>query len=220
MFTVSPDILILGFVAGFILYRLFSILGRRDNDGDISISTQEDINKNMIDISAITKAEDSKIDIASQEKDIAPEFEVILEEIRKLDPVFSLRKFLDGAKLAFEMIIEAFAANDRDTLKELLDKNTYKQFEKEIELRIENKITLDLTLVALPVVKIKNINLIGKEVTIDMLYESQQITLLKDQKGNIVEGDSSQIDHIEDFWSFSKELNAAEDWKLVKVNAA
>ena len=53
-----------------------------------------------------------------------------------------------------------------------------------------------------------------------MLYESQQITLLKDQKGNIVEGDSSQIDHIEDFWSFSKELNAAEDWKLVKVNAA
>lgn len=220
MFTVSPDILILGFVAGFILYRLFSILGRRDNDGDISISTQEDINKNMIDISAITKAEDSKIDIASQEKDIAPEFEMILEEIRKLDPVFSLKKFLDGAKLAFEMIIEAFAANDRDTLKELLDKNTYKQFEKEIERRIENKITLDLTLVALPVVKIKNINLIGKKVTIDMLYESQQITLLKDQKGNIVEGDSSQIDHIEDFWSFSKELNAAEDWKLVKVNAA
>jgi predicted lipid-binding transport protein (Tim44 family) len=220
MFTVSPDILILGFVAGFILYRLFSVLGRKDNDGDISISTQEDINKNMIDISAITKAEDSKIDIASQEKDIAPEFEGILEEIRKLDPVFSLKKFLDGAKLAFEMIIEAFAANDRNTLKELLDKNTYKQFEKEIERRIENKITLDLTLVALPVVKIKNINLVGKKVTIDMLYESQQITLLKDQKGNIVEGDSSQIDHIEDFWSFSKELNAVEDWKLVKVNAA
>ena len=220
MFTISPDILILGFVAGFILFRLFSILGRKDNDMDITISEKKDIHKGMVDISAITKAEDTKIDIAAQEKDIAPEFAEILKEIRKVDPAFSLKKFLDGAKIAFEMTIEAFAANDRDTLKELLDKNVYKQFEKEIDRKLENKITLDLTLVALPVIKIQNIDLVDKKVTIDMLYESQQITLLKDPKGNIVEGDSSQIDHIEDFWSFSKELKSKENWKLVKVNAA
>ena len=220
MFTVSPDILILGFIAGFILFRLFTILGRKDNDGNISTPVKAKVFKDMVDISAETTLEEGKIDLAIDEKDIAPEFEKVIKEIRREDPKFSLKKFLDGAKVVFEMIIEAFASNDRDTLKKLLDTNTYKQFEKEMDNRVQNKITLDLTLVALPVIKIENIAFSNKKVTIDMLYESQQINLLKDSKGNIVEGDSSLIDHIEDFWTFSKQLNSKENWLLVKVNAA
>jgi predicted lipid-binding transport protein (Tim44 family) len=219
MLTVSPDILILGFIAGFILYRLFSILGRKDDDGNLSNQIKNDTFKEMIDISSVTKVEEIKVDLAKLEKDLAPGFESVVEQIRKLEPNFSLQKFLDGAKMAFEMVIAAFASEDRATLKDLLDADTYKQFSGEIDKRKENKITLDLTLVSLPLIKIENIQLKNNKIAIDVLYASQQINLLKNSDGNIIEGIPSQIDHMEDVWTFAKTLNSRETWKLVKVNA-
>lgn len=220
MFTVSPDILILGFIAGFVLFRLFSILGRKDDDGNVSINIKNNSIKEMIDISSVTKTEEIAVDLAKTEKDLAPGFELIIEQIRKIDPNFSLQKFLNGAKAAFEMVLTAFASNNRNTLKDLLDNDVYKQFINEIDNRIKNNIVLDLTLVALPLIKIEDIQFKNNKVSIDVLYGSQQINLLKNSIGEIVEGDPSQIDHIEDIWTFAKELNGKETWKLVKVNAA
>jgi predicted lipid-binding transport protein (Tim44 family) len=217
MFNVSPDLIILALIAGVILFRLFAVLGRKDDDGGniANIKNNSALN-NIIDISA--KAEEV-VNIAELEKDIAPEFEEVLMNVRKIDAHFSLKKFLDGAKKAFEMVLIAFAENDRATLKNLLDENIYKQFISEIDKRIKNNVTLNLTLVALPLVEIKNIQLVKNKLSIDVFYGSQQITLLKNDKGEIIEGNSSQIDHVEDMWGFSKTINYT-DWKLVKVNAS
>ena len=217
MFNVSPDLIILALIAGVILFRLFTVLGRKDDDGGniVNIKNNSALN-NIIDISA--KAEEV-VNIAELERDIAPEFEEVLTNVRKIDTNFSLKKFLDGAKKAFEMVLIAFAENDRATLKNLLDENIYKQFISEIDKRIKNNVTLNLTLVALPVVEIKNIQLVKNKLSIDIFYGSQQITLLKNDKGEIIEGNSSQIDNVEDMWSFSKTINYT-DWKLVKVNAS
>ena len=59
----------------------------------------------------------------------------------------------------------------------------------------------------------------NNKIAIDVLYASQQINLLKNSDGNIIEGNPSQIDHMEDVWTFAKTLNSRETWKLVKVNA-
>ena len=117
------------------------------------------------------------------------------------------------------MVLSAFADDDRATLKNLLSDNIYKQFTSEIDKRIKNNITLSLTLVALPNVKIKAIELKGNYLSIDVFYESQQINLIKNDQGEIIEGNSSQIDYVEDTWGFTKELNGRNNWKLVEVNA-
>src|SRR5688500_10977148 len=48
-----------------------------------------------------------------------------LKAIAEADPTFSPKTFLEGAKMAYEMIVTAFAQGDRKTLKNLLDKEVY-----------------------------------------------------------------------------------------------
>jgi len=55
-----------------------------------------------------------------------------LKAIVDADPAFSPKSFLEGAKQAYEMIVTAFAAGDRKTLKPLLEKDVYDGFEKAI----------------------------------------------------------------------------------------
>jgi predicted lipid-binding transport protein (Tim44 family) len=220
MVSFSPDIIILGLIAGVILFRLYTVLGRKDDDGNVLSNRKNASFKNIIDISSTVKTEDPVVDLSVLEKDIAPEFEEVLVKIRKIDSNFSLQKFLDGAKTAFDMVLTAFANNDRETLKLLLGDAAYKQFIGEVDKRLANKVKFELTLVSLPMVEIKDIQLRNNKVSIDVLYGSQQINLLKDEKGDIIEGDVSQIDYIEDTWQFVKDLNGKANWKLVNVNAS
>lgn len=219
MSSISPDLLVLGCVAGFILFRLYVTLGRKDDDSEISIiKSNKTILQDAIDISKTAKIEDTELDLL--EKDLSVGFEDVVTRIKKLEAEFSLHKFLEGAKAAFEIILNAFAANERSALKDLLSEKIYKQFTNEIDKRIANQISLSLTLVSLPLVKIKTIVLRNNKITIEVLYESQQINIIKDKNGNIIEGSASEIDNIEDVWTFEKECNVDNrNWKLVKVNA-
>ena len=218
---VSADIIILGFIAGFILYRLYITIGRKDDDGSInSIMKKSDFSE-IIDISSMVKTVDEQpIHLSPVEIGLSAGFEDVVARVRKIEANFSLEKFLDGAKKAFEMVLLAFADDDRQTLENLLDNNIYKQFTSEIDKRIKNGVTLNLTLVALPKVEIKNIQLRNNILSIDVFYHSQQISILKNKTGEIIEGDVSQIDNVEDMWTFAKELGSGNNWQLVKVNAA
>lgn len=214
----SADIIVLGFIAGFILYRLYITLGRKDDDGNTHYTSNKNDFSGIIDISSMVKTVDeSSSELSPIEISLSAGFEDVVAKVRKIEEKFSLEKFLNGAQKAFEMILIAFAENDRKVLERLLDKNTYKQFISEIDKRIKNDITLNLTLVALPKVEIKNISLRNKTLSIEVFYHSQQINLLKNNKGEIIEGDVSQIDNVEDTWTFSKELKSNDDWKLVNV---
>ena len=218
MFTMSSDIIVLGFIAGFILYRLYLILGQKDSDGDVSEIPKRNNISGIIDISAMVKTTPEETSPLSEtEINLTSGFEKVMTKVRTIEEGFSLEKFLNGAKNAFEIILVSFADNDRKTLESLLDKKTYKQFISEIDGRAKNKVTLNITLVSLPIVEIKNITLKGKNISIDVFYQSQQITLLKDQKGKIIEGDVSQVDDVKDTWTFNKELNSGNSWRLVKV---
>lgn len=218
MFTMSSDIIILGMLAGFILYRLYLILGQKEDDAHSSVSAHNPV---IVDISELVKTvvEDNTLQSEAETK-LAKGFEDVVIKIRELDNKFSLEKFLKGAKNAFEMVLTAFAENDRQTLENLLDKKTYNQFISEIDGRIKNGINLNLTLVALPIVEIKNIQLMDNKVFIDVFYQSQQINILKNNQGEIIEGDVSQVDNIKDVWTFSKDLKLSDRWHLVQVNAS
>lgn len=218
MGTIPIDVIFLGLIAGFILYKLFTILGQKDDDGSYNPKTYVN---NIIDISDKVSAAPEAIPTFSEtEQKLSQGFETVVAQIRSIDPNFSLEKFLKGAKSAFEMVLTAFAENDRNTLEQLLSKETYELFTKEIDTRIKNGVQLNLTLVALPVVEIKNIELKKNTVSIDVFYQSQQITLLKNNDGKIVEGDVSQVDNVNDTWTFSKELNSKNSWYLIRVSSS
>ena len=52
-----------------------------------------------------------------------------LAALRARDPSFDIARFLQGARQAFQMIVKAFAAGDRNTLKPLLAPEVMTTFE-------------------------------------------------------------------------------------------
>ena len=66
----------------------------------------------------------------------------------------------------------------------------------------------------------KKLQFKNDQILIDVFYESQQINILRNDKGDIIEGSLSQIDHMEDTWTFAKTLYSKNNWQLVKVNAS
>ena len=58
-----------------------------------------------------------------------------LARMRAVDRSFEPAAFLDGAEKAFRMIVAAFAAGDRATLRALLSEDTYRAFEQAIAAR-------------------------------------------------------------------------------------
>ena len=57
------------------------------------------------------------------------------EKLVQADPSFLPKEFLEGAKLAYEMIVEAFAKGDKPALKNLLSREVFDGFSKAIDSR-------------------------------------------------------------------------------------
>jgi predicted lipid-binding transport protein (Tim44 family) len=58
-----------------------------------------------------------------------------IREIAKHDSSFHIGHFSEGARLAFEMIIKAYAEADKEKLKELLSDSVLQKFSKLIDQR-------------------------------------------------------------------------------------
>lgn len=114
-------------------------------------------------------------------------------------------EFLQGAKLAFHLISSAFAKGKKKELKIMLAPQVYDIFLKEIEIRENNKQTLDFSLICVNSAKILKKAEAAKEVTVQFI--SEQINILKDVNGKTIEGDPMNVSIMRDTWTFRKKKN-------------
>ena len=200
------DILILALIAGFILFRLYKVLGQ---DVGIKLSQQP------------PAADDGKPPAqktAFKEKyndDVRGQ----LVEVEKIDPHFSQDEFLEGAAKAFEMILGAVNTGDKETLKALLSPKLFTQFDKLIDAREKKNQTWDNTLVRIKSAKIDDVEIKDDSmVFITVKIVSDQILVTKDAKGKIIEGDPDQIEVLTDVVTFSRDATSNDpNWMLVKT---
>ena len=72
-----------------------------------------------------------------------------LDRIRRADPSFDPSQFLDGARVAFEMIVTAFAAGDKSALRAIVERRVFQQFATAIDERVAAKETLETRILRL-----------------------------------------------------------------------
>ncbi len=148
-----------------------------------------------------------------------------LDEIRaadaKLDPV----DFVAGARIAFEMILNAFAQGDAKALRPLLSDQVFANFNGAIEERNRAKRRLETTLVGILAADIvaatldKSVDKNG-EARITVKFLSQQISVTKDSEGRIVEGDPHEVASITDVWTFQRAVKSRDpNWVLVATES-
>jgi len=227
MFGGFFDIVFFAAFAAFIAYRLYTVLGREDfNDdspkkngrvvpfpgGDI-----EEKGAPVVDVNFTEVKDDYKELKNEYGKKIADN----IKQIRQYDPNFSVTEFIGGAKAAFEMIIKAFSKGDGSALRTLLGKDAYKGFMAAIEERKKKDIVEETTIVAILSANIKDVILNKKIAKIAVHFVSEQINLVKDKQGKVIEGDPSQVDNIEEIWTFERNLASSNpNWELVQTSGA
>ena len=134
------------------------------------------------------------------------------------DPEFSPSHFIDGAKQAYSMILEAFAAGDHDTLANLLTKDTLAVYNKAIKDREKSGYTQVTDLGRLRKTSIDSAELTGSIARISVLYESDLTSALLDDEGNVVQGDPDVLSSIAEIWTFERNLKQSDPtWRLADV---
>jgi len=205
------DIILLAVIAGAVIVQLIKALGNTKYDAENGAAT---------DAEEEARPQESAAPAAASALEAAPEEGPFAEEIakiRKHDPRFTLRRFLDGAENAFSIIIEAFAKGDKDTLKELTGDDLYKAFAAAIDERKAKQHTQEALLVKISQTGCKNIEPERNVCRIVVSFISEQIVHTKDKDGNTASGHPSRIHNVHDVWTFERNLRKSDPtWRLIR----
>lgn len=143
-----------------------------------------------------------------------------LDRVAENDPSFTPRSFVDGAKLAYEMIIEAFAKGDKPALKNLLSKDVFDGFAGAIDARMGQGQRVESRFVGIDKAKIQQASLNGRKATITMEFVSELISATYDKAGEVIDGDPKEIRQVTDVWTFERDVGSRDpNWKLVATEA-
>lgn len=230
------DFIFLVLVVVFLGFKFFSILGRRESDDDIERFKQFGARGKNNSTAQENRDFTSKAKFQTPEKQmkIAEEVEVIdplkninfadeqvkedFKVIMKRDLSFDPQNFIDGAKAAFEMVLKAYCEKDRETLKYLLDKEIYDEFSERIAKDEQNKITHNINLVSVDIEEVQSAKLNTNVAKIGLKIQSEQINFAKNSDDEIIEGNTNDIDIVDDEWVFERNIKSSNpNWLITSL---
>ncbi len=231
------DIIFFAMVAAFLVLRLRNVLGRRggfkgqprppfpfqedtdeEADAERSDDNVEDLAEHRLQTADRADETEDHVDIgmADAEEPLA----IGLTQIARADANFNSEDFLVGARVAFEMIIDAFATGNAATLKGMLAADVFGNFAGAIKHREQAGETLDHTLVGLKKADIVEAFMDGRKSVITVKFVSEQVNVLIGADGEVVDGDPNAVDEVTDFWTFARDTrNKDPNWTLVATGS-
>jgi predicted lipid-binding transport protein (Tim44 family) len=144
-----------------------------------------------------------------------------LVKIVAADKSFSPRGFLEGAKIAYETIVSAFAAGDRGALKPLLSREVFENFTGAIDAREKASHKMESRFVGIHKADLVAADLIGRRASVTVRFVSQLISATISKAGELIDGDPKEIREITDVWTFERDVTARDpNWKLIATGDA
>ncbi len=143
-----------------------------------------------------------------------------LDAIVAADHSFDAKHFVTGARSAYEMIVTAFAAGDRKTLKGLLSREVYDGFEAAIRDREQKGETVENKFVSLDTADIIGAEVRNNTAQVTVRFVSQLISATRDRAGAVIDGSPDKVTEVTDVWTFARDVTARDpNWKLVATEA-
>ncbi|MBV1702804.1 MAG: Tim44 domain-containing protein [Hyphomicrobiales bacterium] len=142
-----------------------------------------------------------------------------LDAIAAKDANFAVAPFVKGAKAAYEMIVTAFAAGDRKTLRNLLTDDVFNSFNAAIDAREASKQNVQLTFVSLDKADIETAGTQASAAFITLRYASKIISVTRNAEGAVVEGSPDTVNDHVDVWTFTRDTNSRDqNWRLASTS--
>jgi predicted lipid-binding transport protein (Tim44 family) len=143
-----------------------------------------------------------------------------LDAIAREDKSFETKHFIAGARAAYEMIVTAFAAGDRRTLRNLLSREVYEGFENAIRERESRGETVESKFVSISSSDIINAEMRGRTAQVTIRFVSQLISVTRSRSGAVVDGNPDKVSDVTDVWTFARDVSSSDpNWKLVATEA-
>ena len=189
------DIILLGMIAGFIILRLRSILGRKTGH-ETKIYPGFDEKK-----------------FSMPKKDVVPQKQN-LEILEGKDK----KEFLKGAEIAYETILTSFANGDLIKLKSLLSPNMFSNFSDAIKARNKENIKSEFTFIGVKESSVEKYEKIKDNLFATVKIVAEVISVKRDKENKIIEGNPDKIKFVSDNWKFTRNVNQnSPNWYLSEI---
>jgi predicted lipid-binding transport protein (Tim44 family) len=189
------DIILLGMIAGFIILRLRSILGRKTGH-------------------------ESKVYPGFEEK----RFNILKNEVKPMKQNHDVlegkdkKEFLKGAEIAYETILTAFANGEVKKLKDLLTPTMNSNFSDAIEARNSEKIKSEFTFIGMKESSVEKYEKVNDVLFATVRFVAEVISVKKDKNDKIIEGNPDKIKFVSDIWKFTKNIKKnSPNWYLSEI---
>jgi predicted lipid-binding transport protein (Tim44 family) len=189
------DIILLGMIAGFIILRLRSILGRKTgHETKVYPSFQE-----------------KRFNIPKNDVKPTRDNHEVLEGKEK-------KEFLKGAEIAYETILTAFANGEIKKFKNLLTPNMNNNFSDAINARNLEKIKSEFTFIGIKESTVEKYEKINDVLFATVKFVAEVISIKKDKDDKIIEGNPDKIKFVTDVWKFTKNIKKnTPNWYLSEI---
>ena len=216
------SIVLLAMIAAFLGMRLYSVLGKRTGHEQEPVLPRRDDRAAPAPVRLDDEAPAPQGGAADTSGLVyEPAAEAGLRALLATDRSFDAGRFMEGAEAAYRMILEAFWAGDRDTLRDLCDQDSYDGFVEAIAAREARGERLDNRLVGIDSSKITDVELAGGEARITVRYRADISAITRDADGNMIAGSMIDARETNDLWTFRRAIGSNDpNWLLDEAESA
>ncbi|HAX90966.1 MAG TPA: translocase [Rhodospirillaceae bacterium] len=223
----TMDILIYAGITAFLAYRLWSVLGQKDegeegkpprpNPFARADKPKEDEDGVIVLEGRARPAMDTGLNQAGH----APaSLAAALDQVRALDEAFDEKKFLEGAKIVFSRVVAAFAAGDMTPVKRFLDGTIAASFEEAMSQRKAEGQSLENHVERFAATDIVAAKTQGTIATISVEFVTHQINILRDAAGQVLDGVAHKAEEVRDIWVFRRDMASPDpSWLLIETRS-
>lgn len=218
------DIVIYGAIAAFLFYRLWSVLGQKDD------SNQVEPRENPFGPKESSKDDEENVMVLEgRARPIVPSLlsayaptslAGVLDQVRATDPAFNEKQFIEGAKIAFQRIVGAFALGDLTPVARFLGPAVRGPFESALGQRKTAGHTVEGRIEKIIAADIVAARFEDSKALLTVEFVSHQVNIVRDAQGQVVEGTPGRAEEVRDIWIFARDVSSPDpNWTLVETHS-
>lgn len=221
------DLILLGMIAVFLVLRLRSVLGRRDGTPTKPFdpfnrreTTEPPPPDNVVRLPGrgpATEPEPARVEEPTGPLTPAQEG---MARIKAADGSFDGATFVQGARIAFDMILDAYTRSDAGALKGLLSPELFASFSGAINERLAANQTTENTLVGFKAAEIIAADLNDRMAEVTVRFVTEQVNVIRNADGAAIDGDPTKVNEVVDVWTFARDTGSRNpNWTLIGTAA-
>ncbi len=212
-------VVVFAMIAAFVALRLYAVLGKRTGH------EQQPMPRAAEDRGPLPAAPRT-IDMVAEPRErtdrlIEPRAESGIRAVIAGEPGFDAAQFLEGAKGAYRMVLEAFWRGDEAALAPLVQPDVRAAFAEAIADRTAAGETLENRLVSIERAVISDAQVEGRQARVTVRFDADIAAVTRNAEGQVIAGSLTDAVETHEVWTFTRTLKSADpNWTLADTDEA